>query len=163
MAPVFVSSSFSKSFSLYGERIGALSVVTADADEAARVLSQLKRLVRANYSTPPTHGGQLVATVLTTPELRAMWERELGEMRERIKSVRKALVDNIHRQVPGSDFSFVLRQRGMFSYSGLSRDQVARLRQEYSIYLIDTGRICVAALNSKNIDYVSNAIASILS
>jgi aromatic-amino-acid transaminase len=163
MSPVFVSSSFSKSFSLYGERIGALSVVTADADETARVLSQLKRLVRANYSTPPTHGGQLVATVLTTPELRAMWERELGEMRQRIKSVRKALVDKIHSQAPSTDFSFVLRQRGMFSYSGLSRDQVARLGQEYSIYLIETGRICVAALNSKNIDYVSNAIASVLS
>jgi len=162
LSPVFVSSSFSKSFSLYGERIGALSVVTADADETARVLSQLKRLVRANYSTPPTHGGQLVATVLTTAELRAMWEKELGEIRERIKSVRNALVEKIHRANKAIDFSFVLRQRGMFSYSGLSRDQVARLRQEYSIYAIDTGRICVAALNSKNIDYVADAISSVL-
>ena len=162
MQPVFLSSSFSKSFSLYGERVGALSVVAGSSDEAARVLSQLKRIVRTNYSNPPTHGGDLVARVLTNPELRTLWERELGAMRERIKEMRKALVEKIHERVPRADFSFVLRQRGMFSYSGLTSEQVARLRSEYSIYAIDSGRICVAALNQNNIDYVSDAIATVI-
>ena len=162
MTPVFLSSSFSKSVSLYGERAGALSVVTASADEAKRVLSNLKRIVRTNYSNPPSHGGQIVATILGTPQLRALWEREVGQMRERIKVMRKALVDGIHKRVPGSDFSFVLKQRGMFSYSGLSKEQVRRLREEYSIYTIDTGRICVAALTSKNVDYVADAIARVI-
>ncbi len=161
-SPVFVASSFSKSFSLYGERVGALSVATASADEAARVLSQMKRVVRTNYSNPPTHGGKVVAMTLTTPDLRTLWERELGEMRDRIKTMRKALVDGIHSRVPGSDFGFVLRQRGMFSYSGLTKAQVVRLREEFSIYAIETGRICVAALNSKNVDYAADAIARVL-
>ena len=160
--PVFLSSSFSKSFSLYGERVGALSVITGSSDEAARVLSNLKRVVRANYSNPPTHGSDIVARVLTTPELRTLWEQELGAMRERIKAMRKALVDGVQRRVPGFDFSFVLKQRGMFSYSGLTREQVLRLRSEYSIYTIETGRICVAALTSKNIDYVADAIAKVI-
>ena len=160
--PVFLSSSFSKSFSLYGERVGALSVVAGSSDEAARVLSHLKRVVRSNYSNPPTHGSDIVARVLTTPELRALWEQELGAMRDRIKAMRKALVDGIQRRVPGFDFSFVLKQRGMFSYSGLTREQVLRLRSEYSIYTIETGRICVAALTSKNIDYVADAIARVI-
>ena len=160
--PVFLSSSFSKSFSLYGERVGALSVVTGSSDEAARVLSHLKRVVRSNYSNPPTHGSDIVARVLTTPELRSLWEQELGAMRERIKAMRKALVDGIHRRVPGADFSFVMQQRGMFSYSGLTREQVLRLRSEYSIYTIETGRICVAALTTKNIDYVADAIAKVI-
>jgi aromatic-amino-acid transaminase len=159
MSPVFLSSSFSKSFSLYGERVGALSVVTASPEEALRVLSQLKRIVRTNYSNPPTHGSQIVATVLGSPQLRSLWDRELGAMRERIKDMRKRLVDKVHARVPDADFSFVLKQRGMFSYSGLSREQVRRLREEYSIYTIDTGRICVAALTSKNVDYVADAIA----
>ena len=162
MTPVFLSSSFSKSFSLYGERVGALSVVSASAEEAARVLSQLKRVVRTNYSNPPTHGGQIVANVLTDPQLHSLWERELGAMRERIKAMRKQLVEKIHARAPGTDFSFVLAQRGMFSYSGLTKEQVRRLREEYSIYAIDTGRICVAALNSKNVDYVAGAIASVI-
>ena len=162
MTPVFVASSFSKSFSLYGERVGALSVATASAEEATRVLSQIKRVVRANYSNPPTHGGKVVANVLTTAELRALWERELGQMRERIKSMRKALVDGIHARVPDFDFSFVLRQRGMFSYSGLSKAQVQRLREEFSVYAIESGRICVAALNSRNIDYAIDSIARVL-
>lgn len=159
---VFVSSSFSKSLSLYGERVGALSVVTQDANEAARTLSQLKRVIRTNYSNPPTHGSQAVAMVLTTPELRALWERELGGMRERIKSMRRQLVDKIRDIRSDFDFSFVVRQRGMFSYSGLSKEQVRRLREEYSVYAIDSGRICVAALNSRNIDYVARAVASVL-
>ena len=162
MSPVFLSSSFSKSFSVYGERVGALSVVTASPDEATRVLSNLKRVVRTNYSNPPTHGSQIVATILGTPQLRALWERELGAMRDRIKAMRKALVDGIHKRVPNSDFSFVLKQRGMFSYSGLTKEQVRRLREKYAIYTIDTGRICVAALTSKNVDYVADAIAEVI-
>jgi aromatic-amino-acid transaminase len=160
--PLFVSNSFSKSFSLYGERVGALSVVSADRDEAARVLSQLKRVVRANYSTPPTHGGQIVATVLGSPERRAQWEAELGGMRERIRELRETLKRKLEQQVPGGNFDYVTSQRGMFSYTGLSKAQVGRLRDEFSVYAVDTGRICVAALNSRNIDTVAGAIAAVL-
>jgi aromatic-amino-acid transaminase len=159
---VFVSSSFSKSLSLYGERIGALSVVTESADVAARTLSQLKRVIRTNYSNPPTHGGQAAVLVLTTPELRALWDKELGQMRDRIKIMRRELVDKIRAIRSDFDFSFVIRQRGLFSYSGLAREQVKRLREEYSLYAIDSGRICVPALNSRNIDYVARAIANVL-
>ena len=162
MSPVFLSSSFSKSFSLYGERVGALSVVTGSPEEAKRVLSQVKRIVRTNYSNPPTHGCQIVATVLGNPQLRNLWDRELGEMRERIKIMRKRLVDSIHSRASNADFSFVLKQRGMFSYSGLTKAQVQRLREEFSIYTIDTGRICVAALTSKNVDYVADAITKVI-
>jgi aromatic-amino-acid transaminase len=162
MHPVFLSSSFSKSFSLYGERVGGLSVVTGGAEEAARVLSNLKRIVRTNYSNPPAHGSAIVAKVLTSPDLRKQWEKELGAMRDRIKAMRQALVEGIHKRVPGADFSFILKQRGMFSYSGLTREQVLRLRSEYSIYTIETGRICVAALTTKNIDYVADAIAKVI-
>jgi aromatic-amino-acid transaminase len=162
MSPVFLSSSFSKSFSLYGERVGALSVVTASADEAARVLSNVKRVVRTIYSNPPTHGSEIVATVLANPQLRALWDRELGAMRDRIKAMRKRLVDSIQSRVPGADFGFVLAQRGMFSYSGLTKEQVRRLREDSSIYAIETGRICVAALNSTNVDYVADAIAKVI-
>ncbi len=158
----FVSNSFSKSLSLYGERVGALSIVTASAEEGARVLSQLKRVIRTNYSNPPTHGGKATELVLTTPELRVLWEKELGEMRDRIKSVRSALVAKIRAIRSDHDFSFVVRQRGLFSYSGLSQAQVRRLREEYSLYAIDSGRICVAAINSRNVDYVAKAIASVL-
>ncbi len=162
MSPVFVANSFSKSFSLYGERAGGLSIVTQDADESARILSQLKRLVRTNYSNPPTHGGQIVATVLGDAELRSLWKTELGSMRERIRSTRELLVERIADRVPEADFSFVTTQRGMFSYSGLTKDQVRRLREKFSVYAIESGRICVAALNSRNIDYVANAIASVI-
>ena len=160
--PLFVSSSFSKSFSLYGERVGALTIVAADGDEAARVLSQVKRVARANYSSPPSFGGQVVATVLDTPELRSLWERELAEMRDRIRAMRKALVMELGQRVHGRDFRFVLDQRGMFSYSGLTKAHVRRLRDEFSVYVIDTGRVCVAALNSRNIDYVAVAIATVI-
>ena len=159
--PLFVSNSFSKSFSLYGERIGALTVVAHDSEETARVLSQLKRMVRTNYSNPPTYGGKIVATVLATPELRSLWEQELQQMRNRIREMRLQLVEKVQARAPGFDFGFVTRQRGMFSYSGLSKQAVARLRDEFSIYAVDTGRICVAALNSHNIDYVANAIAQV--
>ncbi len=160
--PMLISSSFSKSFSLYGERIGALTMVTGSSEEAARVLSQLKRVIRTNYSNPPTHGGQAVAMVLATPELRKLWEEELGQMRVRIKEMRRALVDKLKARVPGRNFDFVLAQRGMFSYSGLTSAEVLRLRSEYAIYAIETGRICVAALNSRNIDYVADSIASVI-
>lgn len=160
-SPVFLSSSFSKSFSLYGERVGALSVVAADEEEAARVRSQLKVMVRTNYSNPPTHGAQLVATVLATPALRALWEQELAGMRDRIRSMRRQLVENLGKHLPGADFGFILAQRGMFSYSGLTKEQVRRLRAEFSIYSIDTGRICIPALNSRNVARVAAAIAKV--
>jgi aromatic-amino-acid transaminase len=159
--PLFVSNSFSKSFSLYGERIGALTVVAQSSEQAARVLSQLKRMVRTNYSNPPTYGGKIVATVLASPELRALWEQELQQMRNRIREMRSQLVEKVQARAHGFDFGFVTRQRGMFSYSGLSKQAVARLRDEFSIYAVDTGRICVAALNLHNIDYVANAIAQV--
>lgn len=159
---VFVSSSFSKSLSLYGERVGALSIVTGNADEAARALSQVKRVIRTNYSSPPTHGGQAAAMVLATPELRALWESELGQMRDRIKVMRRELVAKVRAIRADFDFSFVVQQRGMFSYSGLGKEQVQRLRQEFSVYAIESGRICVASLNSKNIDYAARAIAGVL-
>jgi len=159
--PLFVSTSFSKSFSLYGERVGALSVVAGDRDEAQRVLSQIKRVVRANYSTPPTHGGQIVATVLGSPELHALWEAELAMMRNRIKLMRAELVERLHERLPNANFRFILAQRGMFSYTGLTKPQVERLRNEYSIYLIDTGRICVAALNTGNVAAIAQAIATV--
>lgn len=157
-----ISSSFSKSFSLYGERVGALSIVSASADEAARVLSQVKRVIRTNYSNPPTHGGAVVASVLATPELRAMWEEELGGMRVRIRAMRNDLVSKLSERGVQRDFSFVARQRGMFSYTGLSVEQVDALRNEFGIYAVSTGRICLAALNSRNIDYVADALAALL-
>ncbi|MGL4230768.1 MAG: aminotransferase class I/II-fold pyridoxal phosphate-dependent enzyme, partial [Casimicrobium sp.] len=160
--PIFVSSSFSKSFSLYGERIGALTIAAADKDEAARVLSQLKRVIRTNYSNPPTHGAALVAAALTDPEARALWEKELGGMRERIKSMRIALHAALKKLAPNANFENILTQRGMFSYSGLNKDQVHRLRNEFGIYALDSGRICVAALNQKNVQYVAESIAKVL-
>jgi aromatic-amino-acid transaminase len=159
---IFVSTSFSKSFSLYGERVGALSVVANDKEEAARVLSQLKIVIRTNYSNPPTHGGAVVAAVLGNPELRALWEMELGEMRVRIKAMRQKLVDGLKAAGVQQDMSFITSQIGMFSYSGLSKDQMVRLRTEFGVYGTDTGRMCVAALNSKNIDYVCQAIAKVI-
>ena len=160
--PMLVSNSFSKSFSLYGERVGALSIVAASPDEAARLLSQLKRVIRSNYSNPPTHGGKVVAAVLDSPELRTLWEQELGTMRERIRAMRSALVNALEQKVPGADYDYVLHQRGMFSYSGLTKAQVDRLRTEFSVYAIDTGRICVAALNTRNVGYVADAVAKVI-
>ncbi len=159
---IFVSTSFSKSFSLYGERVGALSVVASDKEEAARVLSQLKIVIRTNYSNPPTHGGAVVAAVLNNPELRALWEEELAGMRVRIKEMRQKLVDGLKAAGVQQDMSFITTQIGMFSYSGLSKEQMIRLRSEFGVYGTDTGRMCVAALNSKNVDYVCQAIAKVL-
>ncbi len=159
---IFVSTSFSKSFSLYGERVGALSVVASDKEEASRVLSQLKIAIRTNYSNPPIHGGAVVAAVLNNPELRAQWESELAEMRVRIKAMRQKLVDGLKAAGVTQDMSFITTQIGMFSYSGLTKDQMVRLRNEFGVYGTDTGRMCVAALNSKNIDYVCASIAKVV-
>lgn len=158
-SPVFVANSFSKNFSLYGERVGALSVVTASRDEAARVQSQIKRVIRANYSSPQTHGARIVTAVLTDPELRGAWVKTLDAMRERVKAMRQALVDGVQAADPNVDFDFVLAQRGMFSYSGLSKDAVSRLRETHGIYLVDSGRMCVAALNDANVGRVAAAVA----
>ena len=158
----FVATSFSKSFSLYGERVGGLSVVCASADEAACVLSQLKIIIRTNYSNPPTHGAQVVAMVLDSPALRTMWEEELAGMRQRIKQMRSLLTEKLAAAGVKQDFSFIQRQRGMFSYSGLSQAQMLRLRSEFGVYGIESCRICVAALNTRNIDHVVDSIVKVL-
>ena len=157
-----VSTSFSKNFSLYGERVGALSVVCSDSTERARVLSQLKIVIRTNYSNPPTHGAAVVAQILTTPALRQQWEHELAGMRTRIWHMRRALLEKLQAIGVQQDISFIGRQKGMFSYSGLNKAQMERLRTEFGIYGLDSGRICVAALNSQNIDAVVHAIAQVL-
>ncbi len=159
---LFIATSFSKSFSLYGERVGALSVVCKNAEETSRVLSQLKIVIRTNYSNPPTHGAQIVATVLATPDLRAQWEDELAGMRVRIKAMRMALVEKLAAAGVKQDMGFIAQQQGMFSYSGLNATQMHRLRGEFGIYGVDSGRICVAALNAKNIDAVVSAIAKVM-
>ena len=158
----FVATSFSKSFSLYGERVGALSVVCASKEEAGRVLSQIKRVIRSNYSNPPTHGAQIVATVLSSPELRAQWEQELAGMRERIRAMRSTLVEKLAAAGVKGDLSYITRQKGMFSYSGLSAAQMERLRTEFGVYGVSTGRICVAAINLHNVDYVAKSIAAVM-
>jgi aromatic-amino-acid transaminase len=159
---MFISSSFSKSFSLYGERVGALTIVTGSQDESNRVLSQVKRVIRTNYSNPPTHGGTIVSTVLNTPELFALWDQELGGMRDRIRLMRRQIVEKLAQYGATQDFSFVMKQRGMFSFSGMTAPQVERLRSEHGIYAVSSGRICVAALNSKNIDTVAKAMAEVM-
>lgn len=158
----FVSTSCSKSFSLYGERVGALSVVCASKEEAGRVLSQLKILIRTNYSNPPTHGASIVAAVLTSPALRRQWEEELAGMRVRIKAMRVALVEKLQAAGVRGDLGYITEQQGMFSYSGLSTAQMQRLRSEFGIYGLDSGRICVAALNHRNLDAVAKAIAAVM-
>lgn len=160
--PFLVASSFSKSFSLYRERVGAVCFVTKDADEAKRVTSQLKRVVRTNYSNPSSHGGQIVAMVLADPELRARWEVELGEMRTRIQGMRKLFVQRLAERGIKRDFSFIANQKGMFSYSGIALDAVRRLRSDFGIYIVDSGRICVAAMNENNIGPITEAIAKVL-
>ncbi|MEQ1685636.1 MAG: amino acid aminotransferase [Burkholderiaceae bacterium] len=158
----FIANSFSKSMSVYGERCGALSVVCPDAAQAVNVLGQMKFTVRRNYSSPPIHGGQLVATVLSDPELRREWETELGAMRERILAMRKQLYAVLKAKVPGRDFEYFLTQRGMFSYTGLTAAQVDTLREEHALYMVRSGRICVAGLNSSNVEATAVAIAAVL-
>ena len=158
----FVSTSFSKSFSLYGERVGALSVVCGSAEECTRVLSQLKIVIRTNYSNPPTFGATVVAIVLTTPALRTMWEEELTGMRQRIKATREQLVTKLHAAGVKGDLGYITQQMGMFSYSGLAKEQMQRLRSEFGVYGVDSGRICVAAINSRNIDAVVAALTRVM-
>jgi aromatic-amino-acid transaminase len=158
----FVANSFSKSMSLYGERCGALSVACADRAEAVNVLGQLKFAVRRNYSSPPIHGGQIVAAVLAEPELRGAWERELGAMRERIHAMRRALHATLVQKMPARNFGYFLSQRGMFSYTGLAPAQVDRLRDEFAVYLVRSGRMCVAGLNSGNVEATGLAMAAVL-
>jgi aromatic-amino-acid transaminase len=163
--PFFVSTSFSKSFSLYGERVGALSVVSSSADEAARVLSQLKIVVRTNYSNPPTFGASVVALVLTTPALRALWEDELAGMRLRIRTMRERLVTQLAAAGVANgagELAYIVEQKGMFSYSGLNASQMQRLRSEFAVYGVDSGRICVAAINSRNLDRVVRGLAAVM-
>jgi aromatic-amino-acid transaminase len=160
--PCLIASSFSKSFALYRERIGAMTLVTSSADEAKRVLSQVKRVIRTNYSSPPSHGAQLVAMVLADAALRKQWEAELAEMRQRILEMREKFVEGLRQKGVEQDFSFIKNQRGMFSYSGLQPEAVKALREKYSIYAVGTGRICVAAMNDKNIGGVCQAIAESL-
>ncbi len=160
--PCVISSSFSKSFSLYRERVGAITFVTADADEAKRVTSQLKRTIRTNYSSPSSHGGQVVALVLGNADLRKKWESELTEMRTRIQKMRMLFVQRLKARGITRDFSFIEQQTGMFSYSGLELEKVRRLRAEFGLYIVDSGRICVAALNENNLDYVTEAISVVL-
>lgn len=157
-----ISNSYSKSFSMYRERCGALSVVTGSTKEAAAVSSQVKRIVRSIYSSPPSYGAQLISLVLNTPELYVLWEHELAEMRQRIHSMRRLLASKLSVAVPSRDFSFILKQQGMFSYSGLSSQQVRLLKSKYNIYALESGRICVAAINERNVDYISEAITGVL-
>ena len=159
---MFVSASFSKSFSLYGERVGALTFTAQSKDLAEKAFSQVRTVIRSNYSNPPTHGATIVSAVLNSPELFKLWEEELSEMRVRIRSMREQLVEQIKVAGVERDFSFVLKQNGMFSFSGLTKEQVDRLREEFAIYAVGSGRICVAALNSKNVDYVAKSIATVL-
>jgi len=160
--PMFVANSFSKSMSVYGERVGALSVVCADAAQAERVLGQLKATVRRNYSSPPLHGARLVAEVLNDPALRAQWLAELAAMRVRIAGMRQALHDALRARLPQRDFGYLLRQRGMFSYTGLTPAQVERLRDEHAVYLVRSGRLCVAGLNAGNVERTAQAMAAVL-
>ncbi len=158
----FVANSFSKSMSLYGERCGALSAVCPDAAQAVNVLGQMKASIRRNYSNPPMHGGQIVARVLTDPELRPMWEAEVVAMRDRIQAMRRQLHDVLVAKIPGRDFSYFLTQRGMFSYTGLSAEQCDRLKEEFGVYLVRSGRMCVAGLNTRNVEATANAMAAVL-
>ena len=158
----FIANSFSKSMSVYGERCGALSVVCPNAHEASLVLGQMKFTVRRNYSSPPIHGGQIVATVLTDPALRQNWEAELGAMRERILAMRKKLHAVLAAKVPGRNFDYFLTQRGMFSYTGMTTAQVDTLRETHGVYMVRSGRICVAGLNSGNVEATAVAMAAVL-
>jgi len=159
--PCLVSNSFSKIFSLYGERVGGLSVVSDDADSAQRVLGQLKATVRRNYSSPPCHGAQLVAGVLGDSALNAQWQGEVQAMRQRILDMRQGLVDVLAELLPGQDFQYLLRQRGMFSYTGFSVAQVHRLRDEFGVYLLDSGRVCMSGLRQDNLRRVAEAFAAV--
>ncbi len=159
---MLIASSYSKNFGLYNERTGALTMVARDEDAAQTLLSHVKQAIRANYSNPPAHGGAIVATVLNDPQLRAQWEREVGEMRDRINSLRHLFVETLNEKGVTQDFSFIARQRGMFSFSGLTPDQVQALRDDYAIYIVGSGRISVAGMSEQSMDYLCEAIADVL-
>ncbi|TXH36312.1 MAG: aspartate/tyrosine/aromatic aminotransferase [Burkholderiaceae bacterium] len=158
----FIANSFSKSMSVYGERCGALSVVCPDAAQAERVLGQLKATVRRNYSSPAIHAAGLIARVLTDPQLRTSWETDVAAMRERILAMRRSLHGVLSAKVPGRDLGYFLTQRGMFSYTGLSAAQVDRLRDEHAVYLVRSGRMCVAGLSTRNVQAVAEAFAAVV-
>ncbi len=160
--PCLIANSFSKSFALYRERVGALTVVTSSADESKRVLSQIKRVIRTNYSNPASHGAKLVGSILSDEGLRSQWETELAGMRERIKKMRTLFVNSLREKGVEQDFSFIEQQSGMFSFSGLSSDQVKQLREDYSLYIVGSGRICLAAMNENNLGYICESIADVL-
>ncbi len=159
---LFVSNSFSKNLSLYGERVGGLSVVCPTEDECRLVFGQLKAGVRRVYSSPPAHGGYITAAVMNTPELFAKWDSEVAQMRDRIKAMRQKLYEALSSKLPGRNFDYFIKQRGMFSYTGLNPEQVQRLQDEFAVYLVGSGRMCVAGLNESNIDYVAEAFAAVL-
>lgn len=160
--PALLSNSYSKNFSLYGERCGGLSVFCTNADEAVRVQGQLKATVRRNYSSPPLNGAQIVATVLSDPELKALWVDEVAQMRTRILAMRQRMVDVMAQNLPDFDASYLVKQTGMFSYTGLSPQQVDRLKEEYAIYLVRNGRMCLTGLNERNVDRVAKAFAAVM-
>lgn len=159
---VLIASSFSKNFGLYSERAGALTLVAANANAAEVALGYLKKAIRANFSTPPAHGARIVHTVLSDPTLRRQWEEELASMRERIHAMRHLLVETLHEKGAPRDFSFIVHQRGMFSYTGLTPEQVDALRERYSIYMVRSGRINVAGITEDNVDYIAGAIVDVL-
>ena len=159
---MMIANSFSKNFGLYNERIGALTIVAGTADEAEIARSHMKRCIRTNYSNPPAHGSAIVTTVLTDPVLRAEWKQELDEMRNRIKQMRDLFVETLNEKGVDQDFSFIARQQGMFSFSGLTPDQVQALRERYSIYIVGSGRINVAGMTTANMDYLCEGIANVL-
>ena len=160
--PTFVASSCSKSLSFYGERVGAWSIATNSNSESEKVLSHLKKIVRSNYSNPPTYGQYLVTEVLTDKNARIQWNEELNTMRNRIKATRVALVELLKDNNKSRDFSFITSQNGMFSFSGLNEIEVTKLRNDFGIYIVNSGRICIAAINENNIDYVASSISSVI-
>jgi aspartate/tyrosine/aromatic aminotransferase len=159
---LLVANSYSKNFGLYNERIGALTMVAQNEEAAQALLSHVKQSIRSNFSNPPAHGGAIVATILNDPKLRAQWEQEVAEMRDRINGLRHLFVETLNEKGVERDFSFITRQRGMFSFSGLNPDQVKALRERYSIYIVGSGRISVAGMSEESMDYLCNAIADVL-
>ncbi len=159
---LIVASSYSKNFGLYNERVGACTIVAADAETADRAFSQVKAAIRANYSNPPSHGAAVVATILGNDALRAMWEQELTDMRQRIHRMRQLFVNTLQEKGAQQDFSFIIQQNGMFSFSGLTKEQVLRLREEFGVYAVNSGRVNVAGMTPDNMAPLCEAIVAVL-
>lgn len=159
---LLIASSFSKNFGLYNERTGAVTLVAATKDDKVRALSQIKKVIRSNYSNPPAHGALIVSVILSDASLRAKWEAELTEMRTRIAKMRQLFVETLSSYGVSQDFSFIANQNGMFSFSGLNQQQVARLKEEFGIYIVGSGRISVAGMTQSNIPVICKAIAAVL-